>query len=233
MQKALKGNRKDLDPNKLFDFTDFGQYGDELSKALKPLYFNIITSTGYSAMAELAMNGKDVPTFDPYRSNIQKWFNDKAEKVGGDINAETEKQLRTTLADGIAANETNYQLRARIEQVLGYASTRRTDNIARTESARAQTYADIAAWKQSGVVIEKRWYTARDERVCKYCSYMDGTVTKVADNFFNKGEVLDVEYTARNGETRTSTLKFDYDSIKGAPLHGSCRCVLIPILSEI
>ena len=184
-------------------------------------------------MAELAMNGQDVPTFDPYRKNIQDWFNIKAEKVGGDVNAETEKQLRTTLADGIAANETNQELRARIENVMGIASTRRADNIARTESARAQTYADIAAWKQSGVVEYKRWYTARDERVCRYCGSMDGQIEKVGVNYFNKGDSLDVEYTGRNGDTLTGTLKFDYDGIKGAPLHSSCRCVLIPILSKV
>lgn len=231
VQKALK--RKDVDPNKLFNFANFDEYAEELSKALQPLYFNIITSTGYSAMAELAFNGANVPTFDPYKATIQKWFTEKAAKVGGDVNAETEKQLRTTLADGIAANETNFELRARIESVLGYASTRRADNIARTESARAQTYADIQAWQQSGVVVEKRWYTARDERVCKYCAHMDGTVEKVAINFFNKGDTLDVNYVARNGEEKTSTLKFDYDGVKGAPLHSSCRCVLIPILSSI
>jgi SPP1 gp7 family putative phage head morphogenesis protein len=237
VQKNIDGVRgrkiKEIDPSKLFGFANFDEYAEELSKALKPLYFNVITSTGYSAMAELAFNGQQVPTFDPYKKNIQDWFNGKAEKVGGDVNAETEKQLRATLQEGISLNETNNELRARIEQVFGYASTRRADNIARTESARAQTYADIAAWQQSGVVIEKRWYTARDERVCRYCAYMDGTVEKVGVNFFNKGESLDVEYTGRNGETKTSTLNFGYDSIKGAPLHGSCRCVLIPILSKV
>lgn len=231
MQKALK--RKDVDPSKLFGFANFDEYAEQLSKALQPLYFNIITSTGYSAMAELAFNGANVPAFDPYKATIQKWFIEKANKVGGDVNAETEKQLRLTLADGIAANETNYELRARVEQVLGYASTRRADNIARTESARAQTYADIQAWQQSGVVVEKRWYTARDERVCRYCAHMDGTVEKVSSNFFNKGDTLDVTYTANSGEEKTSTLKFDYDGIKGAPLHSSCRCVLIPILSSV
>lgn len=237
VQKSIDGVRgrkvKEIDPGKLLGFANFDEYADELSKALKPLYFNVITSTGYAAMAELAFNGQDVPSFDPYRSNIQKWFNEKAEKVGGDVNAETEKQLRATLQEGIAANETNYELRARVEQVFGYASTRRADNIARTESARAQTYADIAAWQQSGVVIEKRWYTARDERVCRYCAFMDGTVEKVGVNFFNKGDHLDVDYTGRNGESKTSTINFNYDSVKGAPLHGSCRCVLIPILSKV
>lgn len=184
-------------------------------------------------MAELAFNGASVPAFDPYKATIQKWFTEKAAKVGGDVNAETEKQLRTTLMDGIAKNETNYELRARVENVLGIASTRRADNIARTESARAQTYADIQAWQQSGVVVEKRWYTARDERVCRYCAHMDGTIEKVSTNFFNKGDTLDVEYTGSNGDQKVSTLKFDYDGIKGAPLHSSCRCVLIPILSAV
>lgn len=231
VQKALK--RKVVDPNQLFLFAEWEKYNDELAKALKPLYFNIITTTGYSAMAELAYNGADVPTFDPYKKNIQTWFNEKAEKVGGDVNAETEKQLRTTLADGIAANESTYELRARIEQTLGYASTRRADNIARTESARAQTYADLAAWQQSGVVVEKRWYTAQDERVCPYCASMDGQVTEISKNYFNKGDELTVDYTTAGGKDTSGTLKFSYDSVKGAPLHSSCRCVLIPILSKI
>jgi SPP1 gp7 family putative phage head morphogenesis protein len=214
-------------------FAEWSKYDDELAKALKPLYFNIITTTGYSAMAELAYNGAQVPTFDPYKKNIQNWFNSKAEKVGGDVNAETEKQLRATLAEGISANESTYELRARIENTLGYASTRRADNIARTESARAQTYADIAAWEQSGVVVEKRWYTARDERVCQYCAYMDGTVVEVSKNYFDKGDELTVDYTTNAGKQTTGTINFNYDSVKGAPLHSSCRCVLIPILSKI
>lgn len=217
----------------MFAFAAWDKYDEELAKALRPLYFNIITQTGYSAMAELAFNGANVPNFDPYKKNIQDWFNDKAKKVGGDVNAETEKQLRATLADGIAASETTEMLEARINQVLGYASTRRANNIARTESARAQTYADVAAWKQSGVVEYKRWYTAQDERVCPYCASMDGQVEKVALNFFNKGDKLEVDYTTGSGKETTGTLKFDYDSIKGAPLHSSCRCVLIPILSAV
>lgn len=231
VQKAYK--KKELDPTKLFNAADWAKYNEELAKALRPLYFNIITSTGYSAMAELAFNGEVVPTFDPYKQNIQTWFNDKAKKVGGDVNAETEKQLRTTLAQGIANTETTVQLEQRINEVMGYSSTRRANNIARTESARAQTYADIAAWKQSGVVEYKRWYTAQDERVCPYCASMDGVTEKTGINFFNKGDSLDVDVAGRNGETRVSTINFSYDSVKGAPLHASCRCVLIPILSSI
>lgn len=184
-------------------------------------------------MAELAYNGLDVPTFDPYKKNIQNWFNSKAEKVGGDVNAETEKQLRATLSEGIQLNESTYELRARIENVLGFASTRRADNIARTESARAQTYADLAAWKQSGVVIETRWYTARDERVCIYCSDMDGKTVGLDKPYWREGDEMQVDYEGRGGETRTGTLKFNYGDVKGAPLHSSCRCVLIPIVSKV
>jgi len=184
-------------------------------------------------MAELAYNGAAVPTFDPYKKNIQNWFDRKANKVGGDVNKETEKQLRTTLADGIKLNESTYELRARVENTLGYASTRRADNIARTESARAQTYADLQAWQQSGVVEGKQWYTAQDERVCPYCESMDGTQVDLKVSYFKKGDSLDVDYTTNAGNATTGTLNFSYDDVEGAPLHGSCRCVLIPILSEI
>ena len=92
-------------------------------------------------------------------------------------------------------------------------------------------------FKTKAASIDESKYQATfvisDERVCRYCGSMDGQIEKVGVNYFNKGDSLDVEYTGRNGDTLTGTLKFDYDGIKGAPLHSSCRCVLIPILSKV
>jgi SPP1 gp7 family putative phage head morphogenesis protein len=48
----------------------------------------------------------------------------------------------------------------------------RSRTIARTEITRASNEAEIQAYKQSGVVQKKEWYTALDERVSEMCQAM-------------------------------------------------------------
>ena len=53
----------------------------------------------------------------------------------------TEKQLRASLSQGVIPVESTFQLRARVEMIMGSASTMRADRIARTEVARAMDMA--------------------------------------------------------------------------------------------
>ena len=99
---------------------------------------------------------------------------------------ETEKQLRASLSDGVPAGESRYELRARVEAVMGSASTIRADRIARYEVTHSQTYGDLQAWTQSGVVVGTEWYTAHDERVCLGCRSQDGRVVGLSRNYFDK-----------------------------------------------
>ena len=59
-------------------------------------------------------------------------------KVAKDVNDETAKQLRASLGEGVLAGEGLTELRARVESVMGHASTMRADNIAQYEVSHAQ-----------------------------------------------------------------------------------------------
>ena len=126
-------------------------------------------------------SSRGLATFTPA---IIEYFQSRSTKIAEDVREETEEQLRASLSQGVLAGETTFELRARVESVMGSASTMRDDRIARTEVARAQGYGDIQAWSQSGVVQGKEWYTAQDEHDCPFCNALDGKVFGLTENIF-------------------------------------------------
>lgn len=192
----------------------------QVKKAVQPLITLIVGETGKLAMAEVSDD-----TFDPFSSTVRDFYDQRSTDVAADVDAETEKQLKAALTEGITAGETTDQLAARVKGVFGNASTMRANRIAQSETARAQGFADVQAWTQSGVVTGKQWYTAEDSTVCPFCADMDGKQTDLQETFFDKGDTLDV--TGDDG--KTSTLKLNYEDIENPPLHNNCRCVLLPI----
>jgi hypothetical protein len=101
---------------------------------------------------------------------------------------------------------------------------------------------------QSGVVAEKQWLTALDERTCPFCMHMNGKHIPVGTNFFNLGESLTVPnpkglifiQTKSGGYTFEISLKarefltfsFKYENVSHPGLHPHCRCTIIPIVAE-
>ena len=201
----------------LDDLLDWGEADTAFAESIKPVIQAVLIETGRSAMQEI---GKQPSLYDPFTPALREYFANRSLKIAADVNDETAKQLRAALSQGVLAGESTYQLRARVEAIFGSASTMRADRIARTEVARAQGFADIQAWTQSGVVSAKEFYTARDDRVCPGCSSLDGKVYGLTQNIFDKGDTLTV------GDYR---LKLDYDDVPSAPIHVGCRCVLLPV----
>lgn len=208
------------------DLLDWEEADSDMQKATLPHILQIIIETGQKAMLDL---GLDPGMYDPYTEAIQAFMEARSIKLASDINDETEKQLRATLTEAINAGESTFQMRARIELVMGTATIMRADLISRTEVARAQSAGDIYAWTQSGVVDGKEWYTAMDERVCKFCGPMNGRIIGLEENFFNKGDLQVETTTNKKGEERQVTYNHSYDDVPGAPLHPKCRCTLLPV----
>lgn len=203
------------------DMVDWEEYTNEFTAELEKIFAIIIDEIGTEAFNAL-VEGE----FDPYTQTIQNFIKNNSLQVAKEINTETEKQIRATLAQGMRENETIQELTARIMHVFGTASTYRAFMIARTESAMAENYADVVAWEQTGVVESKQWFTAEDEHVCGFCHEMDGVTITLKQSFFNKGDVMMFE--DKNGKPHEMTL--DFRTIGEPPLHPNCRCVLLPIL---
>jgi SPP1 gp7 family putative phage head morphogenesis protein len=221
-QRAYGQREKDY----VKDLLDWEAMDDAMKRAVEPSLLQVLIETGKDAMDAL---GLQPSLWDPYEVGVREYLAGRTTKIAADVNDETEKQLRATLTEGLKAGEGVHQLRARVEAVMGIAATTRADVIARTEVARVQSAADIYAWDQSGVVEGKEWFTAEDERVCKFCGPMNGRVIGLRENFFEKGDVQTEEGENRKGEKTTYSLNHDYDSVPGAPLHPRCRCTLLPV----
>jgi SPP1 gp7 family putative phage head morphogenesis protein len=155
--------------------------------------------------------------------NINKYFTSHVKKVTGAITDESNKQLRATLKQGINAGESIDELSARVVNVYGSAAGFRAERIARTESIHAGAFASDEAWRQSGEVEAKEWFTSKDDRVCEFCNEIDGARIDLGDHYFEKGDTMEVE--------GSNPLKFDYETIEHPPLHSNCRCIELPILS--
>lgn len=198
----------------------------DMGAALQPHLLEMLIQTGQQAIQDLGLNPS---LYDPYSEAVQLYLEHRSTKIAEDVNDETEKQLRATLTEGINAGESTYQIRARIELVMGIAATMRADTITRTEVARAQSAADIYAWNQSGVVEAKQWYTTLDERRCPYCKDLHGRIVALDENYFDKGDIQVVETTNKKGEKVSRSMHHDYDDVPGCPLHPRCRCTLVPV----
>ena len=203
------------------DMVDWEEYTNEFTAELEKIFAIIIDEIGTEAFNAL-VEGE----FNPYTQTIQNFIKTNSLQVAKEINTETEKQIRATLAQGMRENETIQELTARIMHVFGTASTYRAFMIARTEAAMAENYSDVVAWEQTGVVESKQWFTAEDEHVCGFCHEMDGVTITLKQSFFDKGDVMMFE--DKNGKPHEMML--DFRTIGEPPLHPNCRCVLLPIL---
>lgn len=195
----------------------------ELRKLLEEMFPEIILNIGNKTMVQLG-GGTDI--FDVMTPGILEFVDDWALKLSFDINDETTSNLKNVLQEGIAGGESMGKIRNRIQTVFTDMSNYRAARIARTETIRASNYAAEESYIQSGVVEGKEWLAAMDERLCAFCSSMDGKFIPLGKNFLEKGSSLSV--VDMEDATRTLTMSINYTAIKAPPLHPSCRCSLIP-----
>ncbi|MGO4470344.1 phage minor head protein [Arthrobacter sp. M-10] len=211
--KVTKADKKDY----LAALLVWAAYDAAMAAVIAPIIYALIVETGKTAISDLNL---DPSMFNGTTAAVLAYYQDRSNKIATDVNAETEKQLRATLGQGIDNNESDDELQARIEVVMGAALTYRADRIARTEVARAQGFGDIQAWMQSGTVVGKEWYTVKDERVCFICNSLDGTIVALDANFFDKGDSVTIS---------GSTITFSYDDVFTANAHVNCRCTLLDV----
>ena len=102
-----------------------------------------------------------------------------------------------------------------------WRDSKRSMMIARTETSRAYTQGQIAAWEQTGVVTEKVWSAASDS--CPFCASMNGKVVGLKEDYLHNGDVLSVSA----GGDRTASLRMGYGNVNGPPLHPNCRCSIV------
>lgn len=162
-------------------------------------------------------------SFDSFNESALQFLNNYRFEVINGINATTAKQVQGSIDLWIRSGEPLSVLIDRLKQ-LPFSSTR-AEAIAITEVTRVFAEGNIRLWQSTGLVTEKRWQTAMDERVCPICAPLHNQVVSIETSFAISGEAL------LNEATRAAT-KSTGTVFRAPPAHTRCRCWLQPVVSE-
>lgn len=152
---------------------------------------------------------------------VRRFIKEEVLKLGKSTSETTRNDVNEIIKKWNEEEGDIAQLRGMLSDYFGDPS--RAELIARTEVSRAAGFAQETVYEEVGAV-SKQWITAVDERVCQFCSEMDGKSIGISDSFWDKGE----EMAGSEG----GTLKFGFDNVSTPPLHPACRCDLIPLFSD-
>lgn len=187
-----------------------------------PLIKEMMEKTGNDVFDFL---GLAESVFDMRTQAVQQFLESDAVKGIKVTNKVTRAKLRDALANAIKENKSIPDTAREIRKVFAEANVSRSKKIARTEVLRAQNRSTLEAYRQSGIVAGKQFFTALDERVCEWCAPMHGRTKSLEIPFFYKGE----SFIGMEG----GKIELDYEDVDAPPLHPNCRCTLVPILGRV
>lgn len=171
-----------------------------------PLLRDIAILAGNEAL-DLINNDLQYFAFDyeaTIRANVRKFTQSM-------LDTEREKMI-DIIKQGIDEGLSIANIRRNMMSAFDELSKIQSERIARTEVIRTSNEASIDAWRESGVVKGKQWFTAEDDRVDDLCAELNGKIVySLKGNFYSKVTEFD------NGNP---------------PIHPNCRCVLLPVLDE-
>jgi SPP1 gp7 family putative phage head morphogenesis protein len=119
----------------------------------------------------------------------------------------TRQRVADTVADWTTNNESIGQLAKRLAEPGGPFGLNRARTIAVTETTRAYAEGNMAAWKESKVIKQRRWNTNVDEVVCPTCGPLHNVVAGLNEEF-RAGNIVMSE----------------------PPAHPNCRCWITPVV---
>ena len=157
------------DRSRAIDVQDLVPGDPEDEALIRSLLEAVIKGRGPEAIAEIALE----LAFNANSSEVRLWLRRNAAEAITQINATTRARLRGELDQAARDGETLGELHARIDAVF---DGRRANalTISRTETTPAFNFASVEAWRQTGVVEEKEWLTARDPQVRESHEHADG-----------------------------------------------------------
>ena len=145
-----------------------------------------------------------------------------AQRVGNVASRSMVERVQGTIARGIEELKDTDEVTGDLMD-LGFDEIS-ANRIARTESVRAYTDGQVAAWEESGVVSRKAWLLSPTS--CEFCEIaaMEYGEQGIAldQPFFQKGDRI----VASDGRE----LNLNYENVNGPPLHPFCRCTLVPVV---
>ncbi len=210
--KAFKGKKKAVNPDDLFD-------EEKAITALIDLATPVLTDL-FEKEGEAAASLIGFSEFTALTDQVKEAIDHAVGLLSDSYTQTTRQLLKEKLTEAMREGPDIDILKEKVNEIYDYGNEVRAEMVARSETFRIGNQATLEAWKQSGVVQSKKWYTAADERVCPYCAPMHGKVIGINETFFSKGDSVE----GSDG----STLDLHYDDIEGGNLHVNCRCYIRP-----
>jgi hypothetical protein len=195
----------------------------DLANTAKP-YAQTIAEAGLSQGASLLPSGSlDLGLLSGKASEfVVEATNRAAIRMARSVSDSLAERVSNIIRIGIEETATGTDVIGLLEEA-GFDENR-AQTIARTESARAYTDGQNAAWEASGVVKGKTWLVS--PYACEFCEaaakeFGEKSVG-VNDAFYERGATI----TGASG----ATIALDFDDTSGPPLHPNCRCSLLPVI---
>lgn len=139
-----------------------------------------------------------------------------ASRFGEDLRA----KLTDTVTTGIAEGETIDDIKKRIESVFKDVKGSPAERIARTETSRYSNAAATEAYKQTGYVEAKEWFT--NPGACEFCESLNGKIVSLDNKFADLGDTLI--------GTEGGQLQVDFEPVGEPPAHPNCECTVLPVI---
>jgi hypothetical protein len=94
----------------------------------------------------------------------------------------TREMLRADVAQALEEGWSSSRLADAIRDSYGFSETR-AQMIARTETVRADIQGNLLAWRQSGVVLKRKWIPSSGGNVCEECESYEGMEAAIDEEF--------------------------------------------------
>lgn len=185
---------------------------EHLTNQVTPIWKARLDRWGNRVLDEL---GVDV-SFDIRNPLVRAHLEHFAGNKMRDITSTTADSLRLHLSEGAAAGEGIDELAQRVSDVFDIANDSRAEMIARTEVVGSSNFANLEAFKMSGVVESKEWLAVPDSKTREAHAELDGKTVGLLENF------------EAGGYSGSAPGQFGE-----ASMDIGCRCSVLPVVAEL
>ena len=165
---------------------DMARWLREFRATVRPIITTVVAEAGAAIWRQLNLTG----TFDVSDPRIVQFIEARAQRFAQAVNETTWTALKTSLVEGLGDGEDIPSLAARVLSVMGDRIRSAPETIARTEVISSYNAGIWEAWRQSSVVVKKRWLATLDERVRDAHREAHGQTVGLNDPFDVGGEHL-------------------------------------------
>ena len=193
---------------------------EALADALADIFMDLVKDSGAQALTQISVD--DPKIVEQVNELAVAWARDHAAELVGKkwvdgvlmdnpravyrIDQVTRDGVRSLVAQAIDGGWSNDRLAQALRDAYAF-STERAELIATTETAFADESGSMIAYRQSGVVVGKRWLVGNQPVVCEIC----------ADNAAQGVIPLGKEFNSGHD---------------AAPAHPRCRCTILPVTKK-